>query len=210
MEGGGRQGWRFNGLWFASRFLSWAARRAGAARTSAAGQPQACMQARTAPPLSRHHSYPPLATRFDYFWTASQIYFLIDTIFVGEPAPRPPARLPRPCSCESPRQPASGRTGRLGAPASPAGRSSRAAASTHAPTPAGRAARARAKPRPAPAAAAPPVRTLPRSEPPHPRCPLPPQGIYPQSVKSPVVILCHHLCTSLYMLIPYYYPHYHW
>lgn len=35
-------------------------------------------------------------------------------------------------------------------------------------------------------------------------------GIYPQSVKSPVVILCHHICTSLYMLIPYNYPQYHW
>lgn len=35
-------------------------------------------------------------------------------------------------------------------------------------------------------------------------------GIYPQSVKTPVVILSHHLCTSLYMLIPYYYPQYHW
>lgn len=35
-------------------------------------------------------------------------------------------------------------------------------------------------------------------------------GIYPQSVKSPVVILSHHLCTALYMLIPYNYPQYHW
>lgn len=35
-------------------------------------------------------------------------------------------------------------------------------------------------------------------------------GVYPQSVKSPVVILAHHLCTALYMLIPYTYPHYQW
>lgn len=35
-------------------------------------------------------------------------------------------------------------------------------------------------------------------------------GVFPQSVKSPVVILAHHLCTSLYMLIPYHYPRYHW
>lgn len=35
-------------------------------------------------------------------------------------------------------------------------------------------------------------------------------GIYPQSVKSPVVILFHHLCTALYILIPYHYPQYHW
>lgn len=35
-------------------------------------------------------------------------------------------------------------------------------------------------------------------------------GVYPQSVKSPVVILSHHLCTALYMLIPYNYPQYHW
>ena len=28
--------------------------------------------------------------------------------------------------------------------------------------------------------------------------------------KSPVVILSHHLCTALYMLIPYHYPRYHW
>ncbi|KIZ05828.1 hypothetical protein MNEG_2136 [Monoraphidium neglectum] len=35
-------------------------------------------------------------------------------------------------------------------------------------------------------------------------------GLYPSSVKSPVVILGHHLCTSLYMLIPHFYPAYHW
>lgn len=35
-------------------------------------------------------------------------------------------------------------------------------------------------------------------------------GVYPQSVKSPVVILSHHICTALYMLIPYNYPHYQW
>jgi hypothetical protein len=35
-------------------------------------------------------------------------------------------------------------------------------------------------------------------------------GVYPQCVKSPVVILSHHICTALYMLIPYHYPHYHW
>lgn len=35
-------------------------------------------------------------------------------------------------------------------------------------------------------------------------------GVFPQSVKSPVVILAHHLCTGLYMLIPYHYPRYHW
>jgi hypothetical protein len=35
-------------------------------------------------------------------------------------------------------------------------------------------------------------------------------GVYPQCVKSPVVILSHHLCTALYMLIPYHYPTYHW
>jgi hypothetical protein len=35
-------------------------------------------------------------------------------------------------------------------------------------------------------------------------------GVYPQSVKSPVVILSHHICTALYMLIPYSYPQYHW
>lgn len=35
-------------------------------------------------------------------------------------------------------------------------------------------------------------------------------GIYPQSVKSPVAILGHHLCTALYILIPYHYPQYHW
>jgi hypothetical protein len=35
-------------------------------------------------------------------------------------------------------------------------------------------------------------------------------GVYPQSVKSPVVILSHHICTALYMLIPYSYPHYQW
>lgn len=35
-------------------------------------------------------------------------------------------------------------------------------------------------------------------------------GVYPQSVKSPVVILSHHICTALYMLIPYSYPRYQW
>ncbi|GBF94564.1 hypothetical protein Rsub_06679 [Raphidocelis subcapitata] len=35
-------------------------------------------------------------------------------------------------------------------------------------------------------------------------------GIYPQSVKSPVVILSHHLVTAVYMLIPYHYPKYQW
>jgi hypothetical protein len=35
-------------------------------------------------------------------------------------------------------------------------------------------------------------------------------GVFPQSVKSPVVILAHHICTSLYMLIPYHYPRYQW
>ncbi|KAF8072409.1 hypothetical protein HT031_000068 [Scenedesmus sp. PABB004] len=35
-------------------------------------------------------------------------------------------------------------------------------------------------------------------------------GVYPQSVKSPVVILSHHICTALYMLIPYHYPRYEW
>ena len=35
-------------------------------------------------------------------------------------------------------------------------------------------------------------------------------GVYPQSVKSPVVILSHHLVTAVYMLIPYHYPQYQW
>jgi hypothetical protein len=35
-------------------------------------------------------------------------------------------------------------------------------------------------------------------------------GVYPQSVKSPVVILAHHLCTALYMLIPHWYVRLHW
>jgi len=35
-------------------------------------------------------------------------------------------------------------------------------------------------------------------------------GVYPQSVKSPVVILTHHIITALYMLIPFNYPQYHW
>ncbi len=35
-------------------------------------------------------------------------------------------------------------------------------------------------------------------------------GLYPQSVKSPLVILVHHMITALYILIPYNYPQYHW
>jgi hypothetical protein len=35
-------------------------------------------------------------------------------------------------------------------------------------------------------------------------------GVYPQSVKSPVIILAHHIITALYMLIPFNYPQYHW
>lgn len=35
-------------------------------------------------------------------------------------------------------------------------------------------------------------------------------GIAPNSVKSPVTILSHHMITGLYMLIPYYYPKYAW
>jgi len=50
-----------------------------------------------------------------------------------------------------------------------------------------------------------------RTHPPPPLpTPHPAPGIYPQSVKSPVAILSHHLCTALYMMIPYYYPQYHW
>jgi hypothetical protein len=29
-------------------------------------------------------------------------------------------------------------------------------------------------------------------------------------VRSPVVILSHHICAALYMLIPLHYPQYHW
>lgn len=35
-------------------------------------------------------------------------------------------------------------------------------------------------------------------------------GCYPNCVKSPIVLLCHHIVTSLYILIPYNYPQYHW
>lgn len=35
-------------------------------------------------------------------------------------------------------------------------------------------------------------------------------GCYPHSVKSPLVILGHHIVTAVYMLIPYTYPQYHW
>jgi hypothetical protein len=31
-------------------------------------------------------------------------------------------------------------------------------------------------------------------------------GLWPRSVKSPLVILGHHLCTSLFLLLPYHYP----
>mmetsp|Transcript_7166 Transcript_7166/g.15659 ORF Transcript_7166/g.15659 Transcript_7166/m.15659 type:complete len:227 (+) Transcript_7166:71-751(+) len=35
-------------------------------------------------------------------------------------------------------------------------------------------------------------------------------GIYPASVKSPVVIIVHHIISALYILIPYHYPQYQW
>lgn len=35
-------------------------------------------------------------------------------------------------------------------------------------------------------------------------------GLYPSSVKSPVVILVHHMITAAYMVIPYHYPMYQW
>ncbi|GLI68083.1 hypothetical protein VaNZ11_012414 [Volvox africanus] len=35
-------------------------------------------------------------------------------------------------------------------------------------------------------------------------------GVVPRSVKSPLVILAHHVITALYVLIPYHYPQYEW
>ncbi|KXZ55548.1 hypothetical protein GPECTOR_2g1097 [Gonium pectorale] len=35
-------------------------------------------------------------------------------------------------------------------------------------------------------------------------------GVVPRCVKSPLVILAHHVITALYMLIPYHYPQYEW
>ncbi|PNW72070.1 hypothetical protein CHLRE_16g683700v5 [Chlamydomonas reinhardtii] len=35
-------------------------------------------------------------------------------------------------------------------------------------------------------------------------------AIVPRSVKSPMVILIHHVITALYLLIPYHYPNYGW
>ncbi|KAG2501715.1 hypothetical protein HYH03_000216 [Edaphochlamys debaryana] len=35
-------------------------------------------------------------------------------------------------------------------------------------------------------------------------------GVVPRSVKSPLVILAHHVISALYILIPYHYPHYGW
>ncbi|GLC40748.1 hypothetical protein PLESTB_000026600 [Pleodorina starrii] len=35
-------------------------------------------------------------------------------------------------------------------------------------------------------------------------------GVVPRSVKSPLVILAHHVITAVYVLIPYHYPQYEW
>jgi hypothetical protein len=35
-------------------------------------------------------------------------------------------------------------------------------------------------------------------------------AMWPRCVKSPVVIISHHLLTSVYILIPYHYPDYQW
>ncbi|PNH03361.1 hypothetical protein TSOC_010590, partial [Tetrabaena socialis] len=35
-------------------------------------------------------------------------------------------------------------------------------------------------------------------------------GVVPRSVKSPMVILSHHVLTAVYLLIPWHYPQYGW
>jgi hypothetical protein len=128
---------------------------------------------------------------FMAFWTATMVYFLLDTLFVGERGGGPPRRA---------RPQLRGQRLRFEARrAAPPARADAASLEGQAPPRAAAACGGKTESSRGcnPFLAGPENRKR-RA------------GIYPQSVKSPVVILSHHLCTSLYILIPYNYPQYHW